>query len=110
MPVSHAINPWENFPGWELIAEGLVDVSAARVTPAACAIWIALPRLRRAHLVDDGVLDRRIEEPETVLYRLLRKEGGDAFSRYNAILRRLVRFEHALDRGRHSDPRQSLAL
>jgi len=37
-------------------------------------------------------------EPERQLYRLLRQEGGDAYSRYNALIRELVSFEQALDR------------
>jgi hypothetical protein len=37
-------------------------------------------------------------EPERQLYRLLREEGGDAYSRYNALIRELVSFEQALDR------------
>jgi hypothetical protein len=36
-------------------------------------------------------------EPERELYRLLREQGGDAYSRYNALLRELVSFESALD-------------
>jgi len=39
-----------------------------------------------------------IEEAELVLYRLLRAEGGDSYSRYNSLLRELVSFEQALDR------------
>jgi hypothetical protein len=37
-------------------------------------------------------------EPELELYSLLRREGGDAYSRYNAIVRELVSFESALSR------------
>jgi hypothetical protein len=37
------------------------------------------------------------EEVELQLYRLLRREGGDAYSRYNALIRELVSFESALD-------------
>jgi hypothetical protein len=37
-------------------------------------------------------------EPELQLYRLLRREEGDAYSRYNALVRELVSFEAALDR------------
>ena len=37
-------------------------------------------------------------EPERQLYRLLRQEGGDAYSRYIALIRELVSFEEALDR------------
>jgi hypothetical protein len=39
-----------------------------------------------------------VAEPELQLYRLLRREGGDAYSRYNALLRELISFEQALDR------------
>jgi hypothetical protein len=38
-----------------------------------------------------------LAESERTLYRLLRREGGDAYPRYNALLRRLVSFERALD-------------
>ena len=37
-------------------------------------------------------------EPELQLYDLLKREGGDAYSRYNALVRELVSFENALDR------------
>lgn len=100
MPAEVSSAFWTSVPGWELISAGLVDVAAGRSTPAACAIWIALPRLRRAGLVRGDMLARQIDEPELELYRLLCEEGGDAYGRYNALLRRLVRFEHALDRMR----------
>jgi len=87
----------ESLPGWEIVSEGLADVSGARVTPAACAVWIAFARLSRAGLIDDSLLKHRIEDPEDALYRLLCQEGGNAFGRYNALMRRLVKLEHALD-------------
>jgi hypothetical protein len=34
---------------------------------------------------------------ELQLYDLLKREGSDAYSRYNALLRELVSFENALD-------------
>ena len=88
----------ERLPGWEIVSKGLADISAGRITPFACAVWIALPRLRREGLIDDTLLARRVHEPARLLYRLLCREGGDAYGRYNAIFRRLMRFEHALDR------------
>ena len=88
----------EELPGWEIISQGLLDARAGWITASACAIWIALPRLQRAGLVDDTILANPIREPESVLYRLLGAKDGNAFSRYNAFLRRLVRFEHSLDR------------
>lgn len=86
----------QDLPGRDLIATGLADADAGRVTCASCLISIASPRLLRA-----GLLPRQsapaLEEPERTLYRLLQKEDGDAFSRYNALLRQLVSFERALD-------------
>jgi hypothetical protein len=98
MPSILPIARLETFPGWEIVAEGLADISGDRVTPAACVIWIAWPRLKRAGLVDDTMFGKRLAEPERVLYRLLGNEGSNAFGRYNSLLRRLVKFEHALDR------------
>jgi hypothetical protein len=40
-----------------------------------------------------------VAEPERALYRLLLNEGGNAYGRYNALLRRLVSFEQGLRRG-----------
>ena len=88
----------EKFPGAELILEGLKDVAADRITPSACAIAIALPRLSKVGLVDRALLAKQIPEPERTLYRLLDEQGEGAYARYNAFLRRLIRFEHALDR------------
>jgi hypothetical protein len=41
---------------------------------------------------------RPAAEPELQLYALLGQETGDAYARYNALLRELVSFENALDR------------
>ncbi len=54
--------------------------SAAGLSPAAVAV---------------GMM-----EPELHLYRLLRGQSGDAYSRYNALMRELVSFESALDHRR----------
>lgn len=102
MPSPPSAARLESFPGWELVAEGLADIAADRITPATCVVWISWPRLKRAGLVDDALLVRRLAEPERVLHHLLSREGGGAYSRYNAILRRLGRFEHALDRAMYS--------
>jgi hypothetical protein len=88
-------------PGEALVREGSADCRAGRRTIAACMIGIAHPRLVRAGLIPASVVSMLLE-PELQLYRLLRQEGGDAYSRYNALLRELVSFECALDlRCRH---------
>jgi hypothetical protein len=82
-------------PGAKLVAAGLADVAAGRATIGACLVHIARPRLTRAGLLPMEAA--RMTEPERELYRLLRAEGGDAYSRYNALLRELISFENALD-------------
>lgn len=84
-------------PGESLIREGLADVAAGRRSVAACLVAIAAPRLRRAGLLAHGAASLPTE-PERELYALLRKNGGDAYARYNALLRELISFEQALDR------------
>jgi len=84
-------------PGEELIREGLADSQAGRHTVAACLVIIGLPRLRRAGLAEHVSLNLKTDA-ELELYRLLRNSAGDAYSRYNALLRELVSFEQALDR------------
>lgn len=84
-------------PGEALVREGLADLASGRRTKAACLVQIARPRLMRAGLVRETATSSS-GEPERDLYRLLRREGGDAYSRYNALLRELVSFESALDR------------
>jgi hypothetical protein len=84
-------------PGETLVRQGIADLRSGRRTIDACAVDTARIRLR-----GDGL---RWEtpgppsaEPELELYDLLRREGGDAYSRYNAILRELVSFEAAFAR------------
>jgi hypothetical protein len=84
-------------PGEDLIREGLVDAQTGRCTIPACLVAIGLPRLRRAGLVSD-VSPGLQSDAELQLYQLLRNSSGDAYSRYNALLRQLVSFEQALDR------------
>ena len=87
-------------PGEAVVREGLADYEAGRCTVPACLVGMARSRLQRAGLLTAAV-GRFIPEPEPQLYRLLRQEGGDAYSRYNGLLRELTSFEQALD-GRQS--------
>lgn len=81
-------------PGESLIRKGLADRAEPRLSVEACLVEIAAPRLARA-----GILRRDAPalEPERALYRLLSESSGDAYSRYNSLLRELSSFEHALD-------------
>jgi hypothetical protein len=87
----------QGLPGETLVRQGLADIQAGRQTAPAYLVAIASPRLRRAGLLS-GIHPEATPEPELSLYRLLRAEGGDAYSRYNALVRELVSFEQALDR------------
>ncbi len=84
-------------PGEALLREGLADFQSGRRTIPACLVGIARSRLARAGLIESVVAPGPVE-PELQLYRLLCREGGDAYSRYNALVRELVSFESALDR------------
>jgi hypothetical protein len=82
-------------PGGDLIEEGLDDLANGRVTIASLLVVIGSPRLRRAGL---KVPEISIEDPELRLYELVAAEDSDAaHSRYNALIRRLVSFERALE-------------
>ncbi|HYV96915.1 MAG TPA: hypothetical protein VE967_05635 [Gemmatimonadaceae bacterium] len=83
-------------PGETLVREGIADLAAGRKTVASYLAQIALPRLRRAGLVNETRLPLD-EEPELALYGALGAEPGDAYARYNALVRELVSFEMALD-------------
>lgn len=87
---------FDALPGGKLIRQGLIDYDLGQRTIAAYLVSIARTRFGRA-----GLLPReesnRFADPEHELYQLLRRESGDAYSRYNALLQELVSFEQALD-------------
>ena len=92
------VDPWdENLPGGQLVREGLADFQSGRCTAPACLVAMAQTRLRHAGLLPEDKALPSFPEPERQLYRLLRAEGGDAYSRYNALVRELVSFEQSLD-------------
>lgn len=84
-------------PGEALVREGLADIQAGRHTVPACLVDIARTRLSRAGVVPHGTAPQSANA-ELELYRLLRSRGGDAYSRYNSLVRELVSFEMALER------------
>jgi hypothetical protein len=84
----------EIFPGGDLIAKGLADLESGRETPEALLVSIGAIRLRAAGLT----VPREHPDPEHRLYRQLATLDPDAaHSRYNALLRRLISFERALE-------------
>lgn len=84
-----------SLPGGELIRRGLEDLAAGRESEAALLVLIGAPRLRSLGL---DVPEAGSGLPEHRLYFLLAGTDSDSgHSRYNALVRRLVRFERALE-------------
>lgn len=81
-------------PGEDLVRQGIADLAAGKETRAALLVSIGAPRLRGAGLD----ISRTVPEADHRLYLLLAQEfGDDAHSQYNALIRRLVSFEQALE-------------
>lgn len=85
-----------DLPGAELIRDGVRDLLNGRATVPALVVSVARQRLARAGVLRDSA-PVVAAEPERELYRLLLAEGGDAYSRYNALMRELASFVSALD-------------
>jgi hypothetical protein len=84
-------------PGAELVEKGLVDLAEGSETVESLVVSVGAPRLRELGFE----LDRPFEEPEERLYLLLaRDDPAEAHSRYNALVRRLVSFERAVESAR----------
>lgn len=87
----------DDLPGRELVAKGLEDLEAGAETALALLVAIGAPRLRRLGLAVPAK-NALPQDPELRLYRLLCKARGlEAYSEYNALLRRLTRLEQALE-------------
>lgn len=82
-------------PGAERILAGLRDYAQNLPTVNACLVRIARRRLSRAGLLDE--IPAADDGAELELYSHFVHEKSRAHSRYNALLRELVSFEHALD-------------
>lgn len=86
----------QGLPGAERILAGLRDYRANRRTADACLVRIARHRLARAGLLDATPNDDD-DGAELELYGYFAASNAQAHSHYNALLRELVSFEHALD-------------
>jgi hypothetical protein len=80
----------EWLPGSEWVQQGLEDLAGAVESVPALLVSVGAPRLRTLGLEVPQPFDR----PEHRLYARLAQASPDAaHSRYNALIRRLVRFE-----------------
>jgi hypothetical protein len=84
-----------SLPGSELVETGIADLQGERETVPALLVAIGAPKLRRLGLT----LPRTIpSNPEHRLYDLLSAENSDsAHSKYNALIRKLVSFQRAME-------------
>jgi hypothetical protein len=84
----------DGLPGSDLVRRGLADLDAGIESIEALLVSIGAERMRRAGLA----VPSAIASPEHALYEALQREDSDsAHSRYNALIRRLVSFERALE-------------
>lgn len=87
-----------DMPGAELVVSGLQDLEHQRETIHALLVAVGASRLRELGFRVPAVP----QNPEHRLYELLAvTEGLNAHSAYNALIRRLVSFERAME-GRRS--------
>lgn len=86
-----------SLPGSDLVEKGLADLGRGEETQESLLVSIGASRLRGAGLT----VPSAFEEPEERLYLLLAREDADsAHARYNALVRRLVSFERAVESAR----------
>lgn len=87
---------FKDLPGGARIIEGLADHALGKHGINACLVRIASPRLARVGAI--SLSDKPDCSAELDLYEILMSEPGNPYGRYNALMRELVSFEHALDR------------
>jgi hypothetical protein len=86
-------------PGSEIVIQGLADIQRGAITPFSVILFVAAPRFRLLGIEIpplSGLKDPNITPFEHQLYELLQTEGG--YSRYNALLRRIVSFAAGIER------------
>lgn len=86
--------PFADLPGADLVARGIEDLAAGRRSAEALLVAIGAPRLQALGFVLPDALPA---EPEHALFQLLADSGQDAHSAFNALRRRLVSFQRALE-------------
>jgi hypothetical protein len=89
------MRPVETLPANDLVSAGIVDLQNERETIPALLVAIGAPKLRSLGLSLPSILPTN---PEHRLYDLLSIDGSDtAHSRYNALIRKLVSFQRAME-------------
>jgi hypothetical protein len=84
----------QDLPGHELVSRGLDDLAEGRESEEGLLVSMAAPRLRR---IGFEVPDSKVEMPAHRLYELLSDAYADGYSRYNALIARMVSFARAAE-------------
>ena len=86
-----------DLPGADLVAKGIDDLRRGELTVEALLVAVGALRLRSVGL-EIPAMPALSESPELALYAAVcASEADDAHSRYNALIRRLVSFERAME-------------
>jgi len=97
-PEGMTAQSFEGLPGEEFIRQGLADLAEGVESIPALLVAVGYPRLRGVGIVGE-IHVSVVEGAEIRLYRLLSQQDiKDAYSQYNALIRRLVSFERAFER------------
>lgn len=90
---------FQNIPGAELVQQGMKDLQDGKVTAESLLLQIASPRLEALGISLPHQHKPQAQPYEHQLYALLEARlGRGAHSQYNALIRRIVSFAHALER------------
>ena len=88
----------DELPGADLVNAGIEALGRGEFTVEALLVAVGAPRLRAAGLPVPQAAGWP-EHPEHALYHAIGRSGtADSHARYNALIRRLVSFERALER------------
>lgn len=82
-------------PGEDIVQQGLADLKEGLETIPSLLVSIGATRLRRAGV---PIPNTTFPSPEHRLYDLLKADNSNAaHSKYNALIRRLVSYERAME-------------
>lgn len=84
----------EGLPGHELVSTGLADLAEGRESEEALLVAMAGSRLRAVGL---EVPESPVQRPSHRLYELVSDAHADGYSRYKALIARLVSFARAAE-------------
>jgi hypothetical protein len=85
----------DSLPASEFVKTGIADLQHKRETIPALLVAIGAPKLQKLGVALPVALP---SNPEHRLYDLLSSENSDsAHSRYNALIRKLVSFQRAME-------------